>query len=345
MAFSLNVDATRWRAHADSVHQDVPSLVPVAKGNGYGFGLVTLAAEAQRLACETIAVGQLDEVPAVHETFLGDVLVLTPWHPAIDPDLPTDERLIVTAGHRETLHAFARTRTRVVVELLTSMRRFGLDEDELSQSLGEINALNLAGFALHLPLDAGGVSRVDEASSWITTLRRLHLSTHSIWVSHISDPDLALLRRRHPETTFRPRIGTRLWLGAPDSYQAVGTVLAAHATRKGQRYGYRQRRAPGDGHLLIVSGGTSHGVALTAPRSVGSLTARAKTAAIGGLEASGRSLSPFYIGEKRRWFAEPPHMQVSMIWLPGDVRPPHVGDEIDVDVRMTTASFDRLVLR
>ena len=345
MSFSLNVDADRWRAHADAVRKDVPDLVPVAKGNGYGFGMATLAAESQRLECATIAVGQIDEVSSVHDAFRGDVLVLTPWHPAIDAAVPTDERLIVTAGHRESLRALAATNTRVVVELLTSMRRFGLDEEALSQSLRDVTDLRLAGFALHLPLDADSASRVDEVSTWVRTLRRFHLSTHNLWLSHIGGSDLAILRRRHPEATFRPRIGTGLWLGAPDTYRASATVLAVHPTHKGQRYGYRQRKARSDGQLMIMSGGTSHGVALSAPRSVTSMSARAKAAAIGGLEAGGRSLSPFHVGGKRRWFAEPPHMQVSLIWLPTDVVTPAVGSEVAVDVRMTTASFDRLVLR
>ena len=228
------------------------------------------------------------------------------------------------------------------------MRRFGLDEEQLAQSLPDIGELNLAGFALHLPIDDGEVPRTEEVSGWLTTLRRHGLSTHTIWVSHLSDADLALLRRRHPETTLRPRIGTRLWLGAsgtsPRCIELEERCWPFTRHDATQRFGYRQRKARSDGQLIIVSGGTSHGIALSAPRSVRSATARFKAAAIGSLEASGRSLSPFYIKGKRRWFAEPPHMQVSMLWLPGDTPAPQIGDELDVDVRMTTASFDRLIL-
>jgi len=345
VVLTLYVEAQDWRAHLDKTVADVAGLVPVAKGNGYGFGLQLLAAETERLGCETIAVGQLDEVASVTQDFRGDVLVLTPWQPAIDAPLDNDPRLIVTLANRSAVRAVRGESTRVIVELLTSMRRFGLDEEQLAQSLSDIGQVNLAGFALHLPIDDGEVARTEEVSSWLTSLRRHGLSTHTIWVSHLNDADLALLRRRHPETTFRPRIGTRLWLGARNTYRARGTVQAVHPTRRGSRFGYRQRKAHGDGQLIVVSGGTSHGIALAAPRSVRSATARVKAAAIGGLEASGRSLSPFYINGKRRWFAEPPHMQVSMLWLPGDTQVPQVGDELDVDVRMTTATFDRLILQ
>jgi alanine racemase len=342
--FALHVQARQWRSHMASVTGRLPELVPVAKGNGYGFGLPTLGAESETLGCDTLAVGTMDEVPLVHDAFRGDVLVLTPWHPAIDPEPPTDKRLVLTASSLESVRALAGHGRRVVVELLTSMRRFGLDEEAIALAIPEIRTLALAGFALHLPIDDGELSRIEEISSWVSTLRRHQLPTETLWVSHVSDSELATLHRRHPETTFRPRIGTSLWLGDSAAYQAKGTVLAVHRVRRGERFGYRQRRAPGDGHLLIIGGGTSHGVALSAPRLVKGLPARLKLAAEGSLEAGGRALSPFYVGGQRRWFAEPPHMQVSMVWLPSGVAPPIVGAEVPVDVRMTTASFDRVVL-
>lgn len=344
MTFSLYVDAAQWRTHADRLRDRVDGLVPVAKGNGYGFGLPLLAAEAQRLGCDTLAVGQADEVASVHEAFLGDVLVLTPWHPVIDATPPDDDRLLLTVAHPEAVRALQGTSTRVVVELLTSMRRFGLDEESLAALVPMAAELRLEGFALHLPLDEPEVQRVDEVSAWLAALLRLGLPAGALWVSHLTDDELATLRRRHPDTRLRPRIGTRLWLGNPDSYRARGTVLAVHPLRRGQPYGYRQRKASADAQLVVVSGGTSHGVALTAPKAVTTVASRAKAAALGGLEASGRVLSPFHVGGKRRWFAEPPHMQVSMVLLPPDVTTPALGEELDVDVRMTTAAFDRIVL-
>jgi hypothetical protein len=37
-------------------------------------------------------------------------------------------------------------------------------------------------------------------------------------------------------------------------------------------------------------------------------------------------------------------MQVSMVWLPSGVQAPVVGAEVQVDVRMTTATFDQVIL-
>jgi hypothetical protein len=113
--------------------------------------------------------------------------------------------------------------------------------------------------------------------------------------------------------------------------------------RRGQPYGYRQRRASRDGVLLVVAGGTAHGIALEAPTPAASLRQRVVSVGAGALEALGYALSPYHVAGKRRWFAEPPHMQCSLIWLPPGTDPPAVGDELDVDVRFTTTTFDRIV--
>ena len=81
MSFRLTVDAERWRAHLDAVRAEVPGLVPVVKGNGYGFGPELLAGEARRLGADTVAVGVRSEVPAVRASHAGDVLVMEPLRP------------------------------------------------------------------------------------------------------------------------------------------------------------------------------------------------------------------------------------------------------------------------
>jgi hypothetical protein len=344
VTFSLYVDAQRWRSHTERVSDAVDGLVPVAKGNGYGFGLTLLADQCARLDVDTVAVGTSLEVESVHDVFRGDVLVLTPWHPLTDPPPPDDDRLLLTLSDGQALRALRGSRNRVVVELLTSMNRFGLSPDELAAARELLPQLALEGFALHLPLDEGPISRVDEVGRWLAHVQRLGIEAPVLWVSHLDDAERGQVLRRAPGVTLRPRVGTRLWLGDRPSYQARGVVLAVHPMQRGETFGYRQRKAPSEGNLLVVSGGTSHGVALTAPRPMSGVVPRAKAVAWGGLEAAGRVLSPFHVAGKRRWFGEPPHMQVSMLWLPGDVPAPLVGDELDVDVRMTTALFDRVVL-
>ena len=84
MTFTLHVDGPTWRTHLTEVATAVPGLVPVAKGNGYGFGNARLAAEAGTLGVPVLAVGTARELADVRTTYGGDLLVLTPWHPATD---------------------------------------------------------------------------------------------------------------------------------------------------------------------------------------------------------------------------------------------------------------------
>jgi hypothetical protein len=101
---------------------------------------------------------------------------------------------------------------------------------------------------------------------------------------------------------------------------------------------------PKAGHLLVVSGGTAHGIGLESPTGDTSLRARAATLARGGLDAVGFVRSPFSVDGKQRLFAEPPHMQASMLFLPAGARVPQVGDEIDVRVRYTATGFDEVLV-
>jgi hypothetical protein len=92
---------------------------------------------------------------------------------------------------------------------------------------------------------------------------------------------------------------------------------------------------------------------MAAPTPAASLRQRAIAAGTGALEAAGRSRSPFQWGDKLLWFAEPPHMQVSMLWLPDTLlreglahglRTPSVGDFLTCRVRHTTSLSDAVVV-
>ena len=61
MPLQLTVDGERWRAHLRRLGDGLPGLVPVAKGNGYGFGLGRLARKAQWLGVEALAVGTYED--------------------------------------------------------------------------------------------------------------------------------------------------------------------------------------------------------------------------------------------------------------------------------------------
>src|SRR6187431_2697553 len=103
MALTLYVDGDRWRTHLKDTMSRNPGLVPVAKGNGYGFGLSRLARKAGWLGVDTLAVGTYDELPHVSQRYDGSLLVLTPWRPFAPA--PDDPRVIHTVGRLEDLEA------------------------------------------------------------------------------------------------------------------------------------------------------------------------------------------------------------------------------------------------
>jgi alanine racemase len=340
MPLTLHIDGPMWRAHLRSFAGAHPGLVPVAKGNGYGLGMAALARRCGWLGADTMAVGTYEEAPGALSRFDGDVLVLAPWRPFLD-DVPENPRLIHTVGRVDDIAELA-TRTpsaRVVVEGLTSMNRHGLTRHELAAAADRLAGLRLEGFALHLPM-AGG--RLVEAEQWAAVLEASRLETSTLHVSHLTDSELASLRERRPGLTIRPRIGTALWLGDRGALRVAGSLLDRHRVSRGERIGYRQRPMPRDGWLLIVAGGTAHGIGLEAPTAATSMRQRAISVARGSLEAAGFAYSPFTVAGKQRWFIEPPHMQASMLFLPAGVDPPEIGDEIPVDVRFTTTYVDRV---
>jgi hypothetical protein len=346
MSLTLYVDGPRWRAHQRSVLGERPGLVPVVKGNGYGFGRALLGAECAALGVPVVAVGEPVEAADVRAGgYGGDLLVLEP-HRADGGDPSADvEGTVVTAATPQAVRALAGRRA--VVEVLSSVRRFGLTPGELADVAGAVAELRLEGFAVHLPMPGPGVDHgavVAEVLGHVGVLRDLGLPVDRLWLSHLTAAELARLADHLPGTALLPRVGTGLWLGDRGAAVARATVLAAHPLRRGDRYGYRQRRAVRDGTLLVLAGGTSHGVALAAPSAAVGLRPRARSLATGGLDAVGRALSPYHVDGAQRWFAEPPHMQVSLVWLPTSARVPAVGDEVEVDVRMTTTRFDRVVV-
>ncbi|MCU7823689.1 alanine racemase [Kitasatospora sp. DSM 101779] len=338
MTLSLYVDTARWRAHQQAVLAEFPGLVPVAKGNGYGLGNARLAEEAARLGTGMLAVGTAREAADV--SFPGDLLVLTPYRPGEDaPAVPPGT--IRTVAHVEALRALP-AGTRVVVECMTSMRRHGIARADLAKL--PTDGPVVEGFALHLPLDRpDGSDPVGEVADWMAAIAAAGPAPASVYLSHLAADDVARLSARHPDTAFRSRIGTRLWLGDVAALHAAATVLDVTAVAKGERYGYRQHKAPSDGHLLVVTGGTAHGVGMEAPKYLHGMLPRAKGLARAGLAAVNRTLSPYAWAGRQLWFAEPPHMQVSILFLPGELKPPVIGDELPLTVRHTTTHFDRVV--
>jgi alanine racemase len=343
MPLTLYVDGPAWRAHLQQVRDLHPGLVPVLKGNGYGFGLERLAARAAWLGVDTVAVGMYQEVTRVAEHFDGSILVLTPWRP-FETRAVFDSHVVHTVGRLQDLAALSghEGRPRVVLERLTSMRRHGFSARDLREAAALVDGVAVEGVAIHLPISQG--SHLTEVNRLMTDVVAAGLPTRRVYVSHLTDGELATLRQSYPDYEFRPRIGTQLWLGDRDALRVRATVLDAHPVERSDVYGYRSRTAPAAGTILVVSGGTAHGIGLEAPTGGATLKDRAARIARGGLDAAGFVRSPYTVDGKARLFAEPPHMQASMLFLSHGAQVPEVGDEVDVRVRFTATTFDETVV-
>lgn len=344
---TLHIDRARFDANIKAVLADVPGLVPVAKGNGYGLGIERCADEVVRMGLDGMAVGTYAEAVTVlrRQPGLNRVLVMTPHLPG-SPVRELEPSLGARVVHTITTPAAAADlpNRRCVVEFQTPLRRHGVTLDDLPGLNQALSDVLCEGFALHLPMRRPrDFDPIAQITSLVELLDSQSLPTAYMYVSHMSGKELTTLAKRFPRTRFRARVGTRLWLGDRAALTATAVVLDVIPIQRGDRYGYRQLKARRGGHLLVVSGGTAHGVGLSAPKPVAGPVSRARVLAEAGLAAANRTLSPFVVGGKRRWFAETPHMQVSLLELPSGTEPPKIGSEVTLTPRMTTTHFDAVV--
>lgn len=339
MSLILHVAADKWRAHlAKIVAGSGAQVVPVIKGNGYGFGKKVLAQEAKNLNLPVVAVATIAEAQEVESVFPGEILLLSP---SAHSD---SEKVIHTISPHSAVFS-PKMPKKFVLELLSPIYRHGFSVSDLANALDRYSKSGKCeGIAIHLPID-----QKTSAADWIDkNLRSLTQRgiaaaefNNSVWISHLSENDLTKLKANWPEINWKIRIGTKLWLGDRTAVKAKAQVLDIHAIEKPTPVGYRQYRV-GRGWLVVASGGTSHGVGLEIATPKRDLISQVKTLAKSILNLVGWNPSPFSWNEKKLEFAEAPHMHVSLLTLKGKAAP-KIGSELDVEVRFTTTTFDQIV--
>jgi alanine racemase len=293
----LTVETADWRAQVSRVGRAFPGLVPVVKGNGYGFGRGPLGAIAAELAA-TIAVGTIHELDLVPAGVTPVVLT-----PALRP--PPDLAAVLTVGSPRHAHALAGWRGRVLVKLASSVRRFGASRESLGTvtTAAREAGLDVVGFSVHPPVAGSDDEHLDDVNAWVELLD----VDDEVWVSHLSTGAYRDLRDAWPERRFRIRVGTALWHGDKATLHLGADVLETRPVRSGERAGYRQQRVPCDGTIVVVGAGTAHGVHRL---------------------DDGRS--PFHFARRRLALLESPHMHASMVHVPAGEIAPEVGDVVDV---------------
>jgi len=360
MTFRLTVDGPRWDQTLRQVYERSPGLVPVIKGNGYGFGRALLAGRCESLGAPTVAVGTPAEVEAVRSAYSGEILVLEPLQlselrgqiPGLGAaGLSTEVRMsdgpvLRTVAHTDVLNAVGELvrPPRIVLELDSPVHRYGIALGELPALKPVLARVPFAGAAIHLPVNGDRRHAVQTAHRAIGALRSAGIEPGALWVSHLSTEEVAWLRQQEPQTQIRPRVGTGLWLADRKTFKVTGAVLDTHPVRPHEGVGYRQRKPPA-GTLIVVSGGTAHGVGLQASSARGRWRDLIRAALAGAAHGAGMTPSPFWWTDQKLHFADVPHLQVSMLLVPAGLIPPRPGDRLPCSARMTVTTFDEILVR
>ena len=338
MTLRLTVDGTAWRAHVEHVAASYStaaancSVVPVVKGNGYGFGRSVLARVADDIVATlgrgdglpTIAVGSVHELAGLPSRMRP--LVLTPPGAASAPRLRVAHNSpVVTIGDVAHIEALDGWRGEVLVKLASSMRRFGVAPRELDdfERTARSAGLTVTGHSIHLPLAGDDADRVAEVERWLAVLdtrRQAPDGRAALWVSHLG-PD-ALARTLHPLAELVLPDSTRHGVVARRQGRhciSVPTSSTCTLLPAGTVAGYHGTRVIADGTLVIVGAGTSHGVTVL---------------------DDGRS--PFHFQRRRLALLEQPHMHTSMVFVPTGAPCPGIGDVVDVQRPLTMVAVDEL---
>lgn len=310
----LAVNEPRWLAHVQSVATSMPGLVPVVKGNGYGFRRWNLMPLAGQLSNE-IAVGTVFEVRDIptHVT----PIVLTPTMTAPPKNLPLNTVLTVGSRHHVIALTGAGWTGEVIVKLQSSTLRYGVTKSNFDALVADVrNArLTIRGYAIHPPLEGDVNIWLKEITAWLSLLD----ASLPIYVSHLNADAYARLCSMNPEYSFKVRMGTDLWHGDKSMMQLSADVVDHHPIESGMRAGYRQTKVDGPGEVVLIGCGTAHGV-FPLP--------------------DGRS--PFHYQRQRLNMLESPHMHTTMLFVARGRSIPSMGEWIDVQQPLTRVQVDLL---
>ena len=226
----LSIRTAHWRAHVAQVAASTPGLVPVVKGNGYGFGREWLAEVAAEFA-DTIAVGTIHELEGLPASVTPVVLTPTLVPPTIARQTGTEP--VLTIGNDSHLAALAGWDGRVVVKLASGMQRFGGTTALVDAARAA--GLDVVGVSIHPPLAGTGADHAAEITRWLPSVD----PSLPVWVSHLDAPAYASLPATH---TYRNRLGTWLWHGDKSALHLSAEVLERRAVAGGRARGLSPRR-------------------------------------------------------------------------------------------------------
>ena len=316
MTLRLTVDRQAWLSHVHALAAllgDSQHLVPVVKGNGYGFGRPILIEQATQFATE-IAVGTVFEahdIPASHTP-----LVLTPVGDEMPSSLANNAVLVVGSVHHVEKLVSHGWSGRVIIKLRSSVQRYGVTSADVASVVAAVGAAGFVqhGWSVHPPLNGSASDHAKEIAQWLGVLP----NNLPMYVSHVDASAVGQLRTAHPQRKIIARSGTGLWLGDKSMLKLEVDVLDV-ARPNGGTAGYRSIPLSGSGSIVVVGCGSSHGVGLLAG-----------------------DLSPFHFAKQRLMTIEPPHMHSTMLFVVDGAACPTVNDTVDVQQPLSRVFADTI---
>jgi alanine racemase len=300
----LTVRTALWRSHIAQVAANVEGLIPVVKGNGYGFGRLRLAKIASEF-CDTVAVGTIHELDGLPPELTAIALT-----PTLSP--PTSTKPILTVGNEQHIKALHGWNGRVTVKLTSAMQRYGRGPELIDQA--QQAGLDVVSASIHPSLTGSTAGqRAEIFAAGLAEPSNIPADL-PIWVSHLGPTSYASLPRTRP---YRLRLGTALWHGDKSVLHLTADVLDVQTISAGSNAGYRLTPIEEQGHLVMIGAGTAQGIA-TLP--------------------DGRS--PFHFDRTRLALLEPPHMHTSMAFVPSGQSVPAIGDPVDLQRPLHMTAVD-----
>ena len=162
MSLTLQVNNQSWSNSLKTVINSYENcIVPVIKGNGDGIGKSNLAKKSQDLGLTEIAIGTIFEAKEVINKDFSQIVVMDPIKDLDKNSFDelkrlNDKAIVLTLS--DINDATNLKETPVIIEVLTSMKRFGLTANDLKTLINH----QILGLSLHLPIENSIIRKINE---------------------------------------------------------------------------------------------------------------------------------------------------------------------------------------